>query len=221
MPGRTLRLSITLAALLVALAHLIFPSATIDFVTVVLVLLAVLPWIAPIVKSVELPGGFKVQLQDVKDAAKELLRVETAAQPSTGGIRAEGRAPDVSLDATARIQFDAEIFSRAEAAVASLRSIAGTDPNLALVGFRIEIEKRLRELARNKGLDPSLTLSAILRELRQRELLPSRVSSALGDLIALGNQAAHGVGVEPPTAQWVFEEGPEVLAALDRILRAP
>ncbi len=127
----------------------------------------------------------------------------------------DGRYPH----AKAAIKFDAEIITRAEAAVTSLKNVAGTDPNLALVGFRIEIEKRLRELARNKGLDPSLTLSAILRELRRRALLPWRVGSALSDLIALGNQAAHGVAVEPQTAAWVFEEGPEVLAALDRMLR--
>lgn len=220
MPGKRLRLFITVAALLVALVHLIFPSVTIDFVTVVLLLIAVVPWIAPIVKSVELPGGFKIQLQDVEEAAKELLRVDAVVQPAAGEIRIETSAPQVTLDAKAEIKFEAEVMNRAEAAVASLKNVAGTDPNLALVGFRIEIEKRLRELARNKGLDPSLRVSAMLRELRRRELLPSRVASALSELIALGNQAAHGVAVEPQTAEWVFEEGPEVLAALDRMLRA-
>ena len=220
MPGKRLRLFITVAALLVALGHLIFPSVTIDFVTVVLLLIAVVPWIAPIVKSVELPGGFKIQLQDVEEAAKELLRVDAVVQPAAGEIRIETSAPQVTLDAKAEIKFEAEVMNRAEAAVASLKNVAGTDPNLALVGFRIEIEKRLRELARNKGLDPSLRVSAMLRELRRRELLPSRVASALSELIALGNQAAHGVAVEPQTAEWVFEEGPEVLAALDRMLRA-
>jgi membrane protein implicated in regulation of membrane protease activity len=220
MPGDTIRLSITVAALLVALAHLIFPGVRIDFVTVVLLVVAVLPWVAPIVKSVELPGGFKIQLQDVKEAAKELLRVDTVIQPPTGEIRMEGHAPEVVPDAKARIKFEAEVVIKAEAAVTSLKNVAGTDPNLALVGFRIEIEKRLRELARNKALDPSLPLSAILRELRRRELLPSRVSSALSDLIALGNQAAHGVAVDPRTAEWVFEEGADILVALDRMLRA-
>ena len=220
MPGKRLRLFITVAALLVALVHLIFPSVTIDFVTVVLLLIAVVPWIAPIVKSVELPGGFKIQLQDVEEAAKELLRVDAVVQPAAGEIRIETSAPQVTLDAKAEIKFEAEVMDRAEAAVASLKNVAGTDPNLALVGFRIEIEKRLRELARNKGLDPSLRVSAMLRELRRRELLPSRVASALSELIALGNQAAHGVAVEPQTAEWVFEEGPKVLAALDRMLRA-
>ena len=220
MPGKRLRLFITVAALLVALGHLIFPSVTIDFVTVILLLIAVVPWIAPIVKSVELPGGFKIQLQDVEEAAKELLRVDAVVQPAAGEIRIETSAPQVTLDAKAEIKFEAEVMNRAEAAVASLKNVAGTDPNLALVGFRIEIEKRLRELARNKGLDPSLRVSAMLRELRRRELLPSRVASALSELIALGNQAAHGVAVEPQTAEWVFEEGPEVLAALDRMLRA-
>jgi hypothetical protein len=234
---KALRLSITAAASLVALAHLIFPNVTIDFVTVALLVVAVLPWFAPIVKSVELPGGFKIQLQDVKEAAKELLRVNTVLQPASGALQTEGYAPQVApevkaevkanleaigLDAKATVKANLEANSRssAEAAVISLKNVAGTDSNLALVGFRIEIETRLRELARNKGLDPSLALSAILRELRRRELLPASVGSALNDLIALGNRAAHGVAVDPQTADWVFDEGPEVLAALERVLRA-
>jgi Domain of unknown function (DUF4145) len=219
MPVRGLRLFITVLALLLALAHIIFPSITIDFVTIVLLLVAVLPWIAPIVKSVELPGGFKIQLQDVKEAARELLRADEIVQPASGEMRTEGYATKALLEAQGALKVEAEVMTRAEAAVASLKSVAGTDPNLALVGFRIEIEKRLRELARNRGLDSSLGVSAMLRELRRRELLPPRVGSSLNDLIALGNQAAHGVTVEFQTADWVFEVGPDVLAALDRILR--
>lgn len=219
MPGKRLRLFITAAALLVALGHLIFPSITIDFVTIALLVIAVLPWLAPIVKSVELPGGFKIQLQDMKEAARELLRADTVIQPAAGDMRFEGSAPVPKLEAKAEMQFQAEVMSRAEAAVESLKNVAGTDANLALVGFRIEIEKRLRELAISKGLDPSLRISAMLRELRRRELLPSMVGSALNELIALGNQAAHGVSVEPQAAEWVFQQGPDVLAALDRMLR--
>lgn len=220
MSGNRLRYLITASALLLALGHLVFPSFTIDFITLVLLLVAVLPWTAPLVKSVELPGGFKIQLQDVKEAAQELFRVDTVIQPGTGELRTEGSAPELTLNAIPGIKFEADVISRAETAVASLKSVAGTDSSLALVGFRIEIERRLRELAEIKGLDTSLTLSAILRELRHLDLLPSRIGSALGDLISLGNQAAHGRSVAPEAADWVFEEGPTVLATLDQMLSA-
>ena len=113
----------------------------------------------------------------------------------------------------------ADLTVKAEAAVESLRQIAGTDPNLALVGFRIEVEKRLRELAESQGINVSGGLRFIFLELRARELLPGSVVSALEDLISLGNQAAHGSAVDPRAAAWVLEKGPDVLAALDRLLK--
>lgn len=205
MKSKGLRFAITVGALLVALAHLLAPSLKIDFVTVVLLVVAVLPWLAPLVKSVELPGGFKIELQDVKEAAEAVIQAPTA----TSAVR---------LGASADIKFEAEVIRRGEATVASLRNVAGTDPNLALVGFRIEVEKRLRDLAKSRDIDPSRGLSSVFRELRSRELLPGSVVSALDDLIALGNQAAHGRTVDPEAAAWVFDKGPEVLASLDRLL---
>ena len=219
MPYKKLRFLITLTSLLVALGHLIFPTVAIDFVTVALLVIAVLPWLAPIVKSVELPGGLKIQLQDMEKVTKELLRADFMVQPATNNMRFEGRAPAPKLEATAEAKLEAEVMSRAEVAVEALRNVSGTDANLALVGFRIEIEKRLREYARFKGLEPSGRISAIVRELGRRELLPSKVGLALEELIRLGNLAAHGVSVEPQAAEWVFDQGPEVLAVLDRILR--
>ena len=84
---RRLRLSITLIALLIALAHLVFPSVQIDFVTLILLLVAVLPWLAPLVKSVELPGGFKIELQDVKDLAEMVIKAPAAA--AAAGLEAK------------------------------------------------------------------------------------------------------------------------------------
>jgi len=219
MPSKKLRVIVTATALLLALGHLIFPNVAIDFVTLVLLVLAVIPWLAPIIKSVELPGGFKIQLQDMEKATRELLRADAAIQPVTDAMEFEGRVPALRLEATGETNLAAEVMNAPEAVVESLRNVAGTDPNLALVGFRIEIERRLRDLAMLKGLEPSTRISAMLRELGRRELLPLKVSSALKELIYLGNRAAHGVTVEPQAAEWVFDEGPEVLAALDHILR--
>jgi hypothetical protein len=52
-----LRYTITLCSLLLALAHVIWPSISIDAITLILVVIAVLPWLTPFVKSLELPGG--------------------------------------------------------------------------------------------------------------------------------------------------------------------
>jgi hypothetical protein len=55
---------ITAAALAAGAARLLWPTLTIDSVTVALIVIAVVPWLAPIFKSLEIPGGFKVEWQN-------------------------------------------------------------------------------------------------------------------------------------------------------------
>ena len=47
----------------VALAHLLWPSLTIDTVTAILIIVAILPWAAPLIRSVEVPGIGKIELR--------------------------------------------------------------------------------------------------------------------------------------------------------------
>jgi hypothetical protein len=64
-----IRVGITGVALALAGLHLAFPALRIDAATALLVVVALLPWLAPIVKSFKLPGGFEVELQELKQKA--------------------------------------------------------------------------------------------------------------------------------------------------------
>ena len=64
-------------------------------------------------------------------------------------------------------------------ASSSFVTIAEHDPKLALVGLRIEIEKRLREYAMKHGINERKSLGNLLRELSRREILPQEI---FGDL---------------------------------------
>ncbi len=102
----------------------------------------------------------------------------------------------------------------------SFVKIAEYDPNIALVALRIEIEKRLRELAKLAKIENfRMPLSKLLRELQRKEILTSSVFSGLQEIIMAGNQAAHGAKVEPTIADWAFTYGPKILAALDEIIQ--
>jgi hypothetical protein len=92
------------------------------------------------------------------------------------------------------------------------------DPNLAIVGIRIEIEKRIRELAEIEGLRLNQPLSRLLRELQFRGVLNQTVFTGLQEIVMAGNQAAHGARVEPSISDWAFTYGPEILLTLDRII---
>jgi hypothetical protein len=94
------------------------------------------------------------------------------------------------------------------------------DPNLALVGLRIEIEKRLRELAGRLKLNARRPIWALLRDFRIQAVLNDTSVNGLQDLIEAGNAAAHGAKVDPSLSQWSIEQGPQILAVLDAKLAA-
>jgi len=76
---KRLRQIVSLGALLLVLAHLIWPALAIDAVTITFVVIAILPWLAPLIKSLEFPGGLKVELhemvqREVSKASAETLR---------------------------------------------------------------------------------------------------------------------------------------------------
>lgn len=94
-------------------------------------------------------------------------------------------------------------------------AIADHDPNLALVGLRIEIEKRLRALASKYDVKPDQSIGLLLNLLHDRAVLDSKSAAGLEELIKAGNRAAHGATVESEVASWAFETGPQILRLLD------
>lgn len=184
-------ITITIVAVLLAVAHLIFPNVEIDNTTLILLVIAVLPWLAPIFKSVELPGGLKIEFQELEKAREEAVKAGLLSVP--------------------REKKEEPIYI----------SVAPEDPNLALAGLRIDIERRLRAIAKAKGIDTERqTIGQLLRRLSANEAISEEQYSVLSDLIALLNRAVHGAEVEPGAAQWAIDIGPGLLAAFDERLAA-
>jgi hypothetical protein len=101
----------------------------------------------------------------------------------------------------------------------AFNTIAKTDPNLALVMLRIEIEKRLRAYGSANGFDARMPLSQLTREVSTRQIISSTTEHGLRELIAAGNNAAHGATVPEMVRAWCIIEGPKILAALDAQLK--
>ncbi len=99
--------------------------------------------------------------------------------------------------------------------------IATEDPNLALVGLRIEIEKRLRKLARNLNFDSADTrsLTHLSSRLGNYGILDEPTISGLQSIVEWGNKAAHGASADKKIADWAIKEGQNILAVLDSKLR--
>lgn len=182
-----LHIAISVVGLLVVLGHAVYPNAKIDAVTLGAIMIAVLPWLGSIFKSVELPGGVKVEYRDLERAREEVARVGLLGTPPE-------RKEEPSYIA-----------------------IAQEDPNLALAGLRIEIERRLRAIAKKYGLDAERQgIGQLLRGLRTRNAISREEDSVLSDLMGLLNKAVHGVEFDHRAAQWAIDVGPGLLATLDK-----
>ena len=62
-----IRVVITVAAVAILIAHLIWPNLSIDYITVGLVIIASLPWLPIILQSAKIPGGWEVTFREIEN----------------------------------------------------------------------------------------------------------------------------------------------------------
>ena len=202
MEAAKVRLVVTLAALLLALVHIVFPWIAIDGVVLMLIVIAVVPWLAPLFRSLELPGGWKVEFRDLQKVAAKADDAGLLARPSAAAHAAHGAAgsaPDYAF-----------------------QSVADRDPNLALAGLRIELEKRLVDLCRRHGVGTTMQgMGRLLRELAKIGVLNADEEAVLADLVQMLNAAVHGAEVDPRATEWAMDVGPQLILALEEKLTGP
>ena len=187
---RKTQIAISCGSLLLAGLHLLWPGISLDAVTLTLLGASVVPWILPLFKSLELPGGWKVEFQELQ---------ATEVRADQAGLLDEGPA-----DSEADQDY-------------SFQVVANEDANLALAGLRIEIEKRLNSLADSADIKRRrMGVGGLLRSLSDRQILSREERSVLRDMIGLLNSAAHGASADQQHAQWALDVGPRLLATLDK-----
>lgn len=196
---RKTQLFITCSAILVGLIHLFFPSLKIDAIFITLIIVAIVPWLEPLLKSVELPGGLKVEFQDLK-------KIEDEAKKA-GLIKPENEHAELDTDTNVNV----DTYSFIE--------IAEKNQELALVGFRIEVEKRLRNLADKYSIESNkFSITKLIEALNNKEIITKAEAKSLKDIVHTLNYAAHGMDYDIRNANWVIENGPKILESLDEKL---
>jgi hypothetical protein len=189
-PHRKTQIVITVVAVAVAVGHFVWPELRIDGITLILLLVAAVPWLLPLFKSVELPGGVKLEFQELQ---------ATEQKAAAAGL----------LDEQPALEQPHHEYS--------FQIVADEDPNLALAGLRIEIERRLGQLAERSGLGSSrMSIGRLLRLLGENGLLTPEQRSVLEDMVGLLNSAAHGAVADHRSATWALQVGPRLLATLDK-----
>jgi hypothetical protein len=151
-----------------------------------LAFLGVLPWLTKFVKSAELPGGLKFELKEQLD-------------------KVTFKAIDAGLFRPPRYD---------EEKLPAYQTIFESDPVLALAGLRIELERRLRRLARLIGIRES-SITRLMSDLTIAGVLTQEQHSVVADLMPLLNRAVHAGDIDYRAGDWAIEVGPRLLAALD------
>ena len=76
-----LKAGTTLSAAILVVVRLIWPDLKIDSITIGLFIVAILPWLASLIQSAKLPGGWEITFRDVQEAAKKAA--QTTDTPET------------------------------------------------------------------------------------------------------------------------------------------
>jgi acyl carrier protein len=182
-----LQIGLTCIFLITATAHLIFPDVKIDSIAVTLLILSIVPWLGIIFESLELPGGLKFKYSTLQAAADEVAKSTL-----------------ITVDHQGRIDDPTYI------------SLLDEDPTLALAGLRIDIERRLRQIATKYSDLKARGVGSLVNALSQRELLSDSERNAIQDILSSLNEAVHGAKISREQASRVMEIGRNLTDSLEQ-----
>lgn len=122
----SLRIGVTLAALALAALHLWHPELQIDSITVALMVIALLPWAQPLIKSVELLG-VKLELQDLKNEVADAKGAAASAQRKADFLTAP--VPTTSSSAPSEIPTSTDVaYAQLMRDYENIRSVQSPGP---------------------------------------------------------------------------------------------
>ncbi|WP_026934516.1 hypothetical protein [Christiangramia echinicola] len=188
---RIIQITISIIGLIFIVSHLLWPGLKIDGITVILVVIIIVPWLAPLFKSFELPGGLKFEYHQLENATEKLI--------GAGWIKQ-----------------DDSVETSKEHYKYSFLNVVDLDSNLALSGLRMEIESRLKDLAEHNSISiKNKGINQLTRELSTNGVLTYIESSAIIDILPFLNRASHGQEVDKKIHDWVIQIGPQILDNLE------
>jgi|SRR5699024_4469095 len=172
------------------------PELNIDSMSVMLIILALVPWFIQYIKTLEINGLGKVEL--ITEYQKQIIEKKAdEAGLSTGEKKHEIKNEYLFYN----LRYE--------------------DPKLALAGLRIELENTLIELAQKNNLDVQRSgLNKITRVLLANNIITRDENALIYDIIDVLNRAVHSQLGEynSKTFDWVFDIGLKLLNSLDKRL---
>jgi hypothetical protein len=136
---------ITIVAVAMAAGHLIWPNLRIDPVTFGLFLVAGLPWLASVVRSIEVPGVGKIEMQELERRVERAEGAVASAEIKSETALQQVAQPSLPQSAgeEALVELSGLVKQYAEARSQQPRSTARTHYLTQLVGSAIDKSGRI------------------------------------------------------------------------------
>ena len=141
-------IAVTAVALAFVVAHLIWPDLEIDAIALAFVGIAIVPWLGPLLESIEFPGGFKANFREVQQRIKEvakttdeaLTRTEEVHQTAQDALSATQAVKETAQDALSETR---AVKETAQAALSATQAVKETAQ--AALSRAEEIDKKVSE----------------------------------------------------------------------------
>jgi hypothetical protein len=117
-------------------------------------------------------------------------------------------------------QSDQEIRPEIYEISSSIKTLAESDPVIALAKIRIELEKALGQLARYNSLETKgHALGRIINEIANQEIITGEMGKTLRQVISVCNRAIHGESISEEGLTTIIDVGIELLEEIYWIAR--
>lgn len=177
---------ISMVSTILLLIHLFYPVIAIDFITLALFLMAIAPWAGQIFYSIKMPGGIEVIYRELERIDETLKNENLITEPT--------EKTDFFIDTV-------------------------KNPIYRISYLRLEIFRRLRFLAQFYKIDIKKIPqnSVLLEKLQEVGGLTAGEISVIEKIFQISNDALYSnSAVKEAVASWALEEGPKLIAGLDR-----
>jgi hypothetical protein len=86
-PAVVLRVAVSAGAIIAAVAHMLFRTFIPDAITAGLIILAFVPWLSPIIKSIEVTGLGKLELNKLELKVEDVKEKQALLREEVDGLR--------------------------------------------------------------------------------------------------------------------------------------
>ncbi len=178
-----------------------FDIVVVDNTTLILLAVILISPLASSIRRIKL-GNFEAEI-DSKEVDQIMRETEASLEKVTdaGEIEPEYEQPPLILRT-----------------IDYIVSLVATDPVLALIQLRIELEKILRRTARTRSRRASLSgvtpLSLVLRDLVAAKTLKAPLADSVRSVVDVANRASHGHEIAQSDVERIVDVGTTLLERL-------